>query len=306
MPMLNISWEPLNASRSSCVGGSSCSSCSIDLMRFCCCQIQLFQSFSATSFHIAGRGAGLKRSRTVFLVTILKAISVSFEANPCQIRRVKYRVFPMLARLFLGFSLVGAEWVLYLLLVLSVLSVAIIFERILFYRQASHGLREFRDRVRAEASGGDLKNALEAARRRSKPEGAPADLESQMAVALLANGRGPAEVLNEVAQDPVVRARLAWERNLSVLATIGSNAPFVGLFGTVLGIIKAFHDLSQQGNTGASQVTAGISEALVATAVGLLVATPAVVAFNFFQRKVKAALAEAEALKSFLVGKLAE
>src|SRR4051812_40722708 len=212
----------------------------------------------------------------------------------------------MLARLFLGFSLLGAEWVLYLLLVLSVLSVAIIFERILFYRQANQGIREFRDRLRSDATSGDLKNALEAARRRSGPGGSPTDLESQMAVALLANGRGPAEVLNEVAQDPVVRARLKWERNLAVLATIGANAPFVGLFGTVLGIIKAFHDLSQQGNTGAAMVTAGISEALVATAVGILVAIPAVVAFNAFQRRVKSALAEAEALKSFLIGKLAE
>src|SRR5581483_10425719 len=114
------------------------------------------------------------------------------------------------------------------------------------------------------------------------------DLESAMALALLGEKKKGAstEVLNELAQDAVVRARLAWERNLSILATIGSNAPFVGLFGTVLGIIKAFHDLSQQGNTGASMVTAGISEALVATAVGLLVAIPAVVAFNIFQRKV--------------------
>jgi biopolymer transport protein ExbB len=212
----------------------------------------------------------------------------------------------MLARLFLGFSLLGAEWVLYLLLVLSVLSVAIIFERILFYRGASHGLQKFRERVRAEAASGDLKNALEAARSRVKSEATTGDLESQMAVALLSSGRGPASVLNEVAQDPVMRGRLAWEKNLSILATIGANAPFVGLFGTVLGIIKAFHHLSENGAAGAQTVTAGISEALVATAVGLLVAIPAVVAFNIFQRKVKAALAEAESLKSFLIGKLAE
>ena len=184
----------------------------------------------------------------------------------------------MLARLFLGFSLLGAEWVLYLLLVLSVVSVAIIFERILFYRQASQGIGEWRSRVRADASSGDLKTALEAARTRARSPGASSDLESQMAMALLANGRGPAEVLNEVAQDPVVRGRLAWEKNLSVLATIGSNAPFIGLFGTVLGIIKAFHHLSEQGSAGAQTVTAGIPEALVATAVGLLVAIPAVVA----------------------------
>jgi biopolymer transport protein ExbB len=98
---------------------------------------------------------------------------------------------------------------------------------------------------------------------------------------------------------------MEWERNLSVLATIGNNAPFIGLFGTVLGIIKAFHDLSQQATTGAATVTSGISEALVATAIGLLVAIPAVIAFNLFQRRVKTALAEAESLKSFLVGKIA-
>jgi biopolymer transport protein ExbB len=125
-----------------------------------------------------------------------------------------------------------------------------------------------------------------------------------MALALLTQRRGAPDVLTEVAQDPVMRTRLKWEKNLAVLATIGSNAPFIGLFGTVLGIIKAFHDLSQQAGAGATGVTAGISEALVATAVGLLVAIPAVVAYNVFQRRVKSALGEAEALKSYLVGKL--
>jgi biopolymer transport protein ExbB len=130
-----------------------------------------------------------------------------------------------------------------------------------------------------------------------------------MAVALLGS-RGPSsspEVLNELAQDHVVRARVKWEKSLSMLATIGNNAPFIGLFGTVLGIIKAFHDLSQQGGAGAgvSGVTSGVADALVATAVGILVAIPAVVGFNLFQRRTKAALSEAEALKSFLVGKIA-
>jgi biopolymer transport protein ExbB len=78
----------------------------------------------------------------------------------------------------------------------------------------------------------------------------------------------------------------------------------VGLFGTVLGIIKAFHDLSQQTTAGSQTVTAGISEALVTTAVGLLVAIPAVIAYNLFQRKVKSAVAEAEALKSYLISSL--
>src|SRR4029079_12034926 len=76
-------------------------------------------------------------------------------------------------------------------------------------------------------------------------------------------------------------------KNLGVLGTLGNNAPFIGLFGTVLGIIKAFADLSRNSAGGAVAVMAGISEALVATAVGLMVAIPAVIAFNYFQAKVR-------------------
>ncbi len=212
----------------------------------------------------------------------------------------------MLSKLFLGISLVGAEWVLYFLVLTSILSVALIFERFLFYRKASQGLEKFRKQVRSEASQGKLNSALQAAQDRTSQKGNEApDLESEMVFALLSNPGSNTEILTEIAHDAVVRARLEWDKNLSILATIGSNAPFVGLFGTVLGIIKAFHDLSQQASTGTQAVTSGISEALVATAVGLLVAIPAVVAFNFFQRRVKTAISEAEALKSFLIGKLA-
>lgn len=213
----------------------------------------------------------------------------------------------MLSHLFLGLSLVGAEWVLYLLLLLSIFSVSLMVERALFYRQATSGLNRFRAELRKAAADGRLDSAVQTAQSRvqSKNDSAP-DLESEMALALLKAGKGAhPSVLLEVADDPVLRARMQWEKNLSLLATIGNNAPFIGLFGTVLGIIKAFHDLSQQAGTGAQTVTAGISEALVATAIGLLVAIPAVIAFNLFQRRVKNALAEAEALKSFLVGKIA-
>lgn len=219
----------------------------------------------------------------------------------------------MLSHLFLGMSLLGAEWVLILLILISILSVGLIVERIFFYRAVTRGLTEFRSQVRSYAARGNWGEALRSAESRAKgQESGPSDLESKLTLALLTHAKGSGknsvEVLDELSRDAVVRARLGWEKNLSVLATIGSNAPFVGLFGTVLGIIKAFHDLSQQGGAGvgAQGVTAGISEALVATAVGILVAIPAVVAFNLFQRKVKSAVAEAEALKSYLIGKLAE
>ncbi|MGK5085818.1 MotA/TolQ/ExbB proton channel family protein [Bdellovibrionota bacterium FG-1] len=213
----------------------------------------------------------------------------------------------MLSHLFLGISLVGAEWVLYLLVLLSLLSVTLIIERVRFYRTASRELEGFRQQLRVQATEGNWAAAAKTADARLKQMGGTPDLETQMAHALLSHPpKSTPDILTEVAQDPVLRARLEWDRNLAVLATIGSNAPFIGLFGTVLGIIKAFHDLSRQVAQGASTVTAGISEALVATAVGLLVAIPAVVAFNLFQRRVKVALAEAEALKSFLIGKLSK
>ncbi len=215
----------------------------------------------------------------------------------------------MLSNLFLSLSLVGAEWVLYLLLLLSVLSIALVIERARFYAGASRGLVEFRASIREAAAKGDLDRAHRTASDRAGRAARTPDLETAIVHAMLQHAReaktAPAEVLTEIAQDAVLRARLGWEKNLAYLATIGSNAPFIGLFGTVLGIIEAFHSLSQQAGGGAQTVTAGISEALVATAVGILVAIPAVVAFNLFQRRVRSAVTEAEALKSFLIGKLA-
>lgn len=222
----------------------------------------------------------------------------------------------MLSNLFLGMSLLGAEWVLYLLVLLSIVSVAVIFERVQFYRNAARGLEEFRKQVRDHAAAGRWGDALKLAQERAQGQhsGPGPDLEAGLAWALLSHhqkgaaassqGLSPT-VLGELAHDQVIRARLAWDRNLAILATIGNNAPFIGLFGTVLGIIQAFHDLSKQQAQGVQTVTAGISDALVATAVGILVAIPAVAAFNFFQRRVRTALSEAEAMKSYLIGKMA-
>lgn len=97
--------------------------------------------------------------------------------------------------------------------------------------------------------------------------------------------------------------RTQLEGNLTILATLGSNAPFIGLFGTVLGIVQAFGALGNQAGNSAS-VMAGISEALVATAVGLFVAIPAVMAFNFFSRKLRVLIVNCEALRDLYVARL--
>ena len=99
-------------------------------------------------------------------------------------------------------------------------------------------------------------------------------------------------------------AQQRMELGLTFLGTVGANAPFVGLFGTVLGIIKAFRDLSLETESASAAVMAGISEALVATAVGLLVAIPAVVAYNYLRRQVKKTLISSGALNEQLLFRL--
>ena len=89
-----------------------------------------------------------------------------------------------------------------------------------------------------------------------------------------------------------------------ILNTLGGNAVYIGLFGTVLGVIKAFRDLSLQGGGGAEVVMQGLSEALVATAAGLLVAIPCVVAYNYFQKSIREILADADAMARLLLARL--
>lgn len=98
--------------------------------------------------------------------------------------------------------------------------------------------------------------------------------------------------------------RMQLEKGLAVLATLGANAPFIGLFGTVLGIIRAFAYLGSQ--SGSAAVMSGVSQALYATAVGLFVAIPAVVAFNIFSKKLKDLVNAADSLKDLYISKISE
>jgi len=112
--------------------------------------------------------------------------------------------------------------------------------------------------------------------------------------------KGP-EAVEEILIGKRISEKFKMESMLVILGTLGNNAPFVGLFGTVLGIIKAFHDLAVAQSPNPSVVMAGVSEALVATAVGLLVAIPAVIAYNYFQRRVKEFVTQMEAASKILL-----
>ena len=196
----------------------------------------------------------------------------------------------------LGMTLSSAEWVLWVLAALSVVSLAVVFERALFF--ARHQL-ERPDGLEDWLIRGDFVKVREAIARQ---RGMEAEV-IRDGIAFAVFGADSAEQAIAAA---IARERPRYERYLSFLGTLGNNAPFVGLFGTVLGIIKAFHDLGSMEGKGAMQqvVMAGISEALVATAVGLAVAIPAVVAFNALNRWLKTLSARSTEFGHLLVGNL--
>jgi len=203
----------------------------------------------------------------------------------------------MLTQKLLSVTLVGAEWVLYLLLVLSVFSLATIMERFFVLRRARTSPRETFDSIKDLVEKGDFVSAAE---KLDSKNGLDAIvLAAGLRVAYLG-----AHTVEETMAAEVQRLRLLQDKYLALLGTLGNNAPFIGLFGTVLGIIKAFHDLSLNAQGGASTVMAGISEALVATAAGLFVAIPAVVAYNYFVREVKKNASGAEIAGRYLIALL--
>jgi biopolymer transport protein ExbB len=205
----------------------------------------------------------------------------------------------------------GAGWVLWLLLGLSVISIAVILERAYVFWARHDDIDALREGlVKALRSGG-----FDAARdvmRRSRHPGA--------AVVLKGMRRGaeetsPEEASEAMAAEAIVQRGIL-ETRLSYLGTLGANAPFIGLFGTVIGILQSFDELGKtaKATAGAAAAAAGaapqaavmstLAEALVATAVGIFVAIPAVFAFNIFQRSSKTWLASADVLSHELLSYL--
>jgi biopolymer transport protein ExbB len=195
----------------------------------------------------------------------------------------------------LSLTAFGGEWVLWLLIALSVVSIAVMIERALFFRRT--GLKDFTgfcNNLLALLDAGKVEDAMSLCKQDQSFEGRIA------LTALKHAGKGP-EAIERVTSGYITRERQVLDRGLMALGTLGNNTPFIGLFGTVLGIIEAFHDLALNPAGGSSVVMSGISEALVTTAVGLIVAIPAVVAFNAFQRVVKTRMANAEAVQQLVL-----
>jgi biopolymer transport protein ExbB len=187
----------------------------------------------------------------------------------------------------LAISHYGSRWVLWLLIALSIAAFAVVIERaVLFFSS-----RDDTVRLRLELRRLLRDNDWELARRRL--EESPS-FEARVAVAGLdAEGVASAE---ERMQGESELCKLSMEKNLALLGTLGNNAPFIGLLGTVIGIVRSFRELQSSSGQVSAGLMSEIGEALVSTAIGLLVALPAVAAFNLFQRVIRARMGRANVL----------
>lgn len=205
----------------------------------------------------------------------------------------------MLTNFLLDLALVGAEWVLWVLVILSLVSVAVIIERARFYWKRSVDLEAIQSEFEEALASGSRERATALFEERDTME-AHVLLDGLEVV-----DRGP-EAVEDRMSGRLSNERDRYSEYLTFLGTLGNNAPFIGLFGTVIGIIGAFAELGLGGGSGGAnpEIMNAIAEALVATGVGLLVAIPAVIAFNIFKARVSSAAARTEALGSSLMSHL--
>jgi biopolymer transport protein ExbB/TolQ len=194
------------------------------------------------------------------------------------------------------------------LALLSVFSVGMIIDKHRRFRSASRQTEKFKQEFKKFLHGGDVQDLIEAARPFQS---------SYVAQVVLAgiteyhgvreSGRDPGaslELVTSALRDSMSETLIQLRQGLGFLATIGSTAPFIGLFGTVVGIINAFRSIAATGSGGMSVVSGGIAEALVSTALGIFVAIPAVVAFNHFTGKIETFHVQMNRASSQLVNRL--
>lgn len=188
----------------------------------------------------------------------------------------------MIVEKLLRVALLGSAWVLYLMIALSVFSIGAIIERTVYFMRRNVDVDELGDELLKRLEKNDHEGAVKLLNEKSKKS-----IEaSVLAPAMIYLDADP-EAFEDAVASELVAARQEMERGSNLLGTLGNNAPFIGLFGTVIGVIIAFQQLSHTNGAGnMGSVMAGIAEALVATGVGLFVAIPAVVAYNVIQKRI--------------------
>ena len=170
---------------------------------------------------------------------------------------------------------------MYVLLMCSLLSITIFLERFFYYRKQSRISRnDFMGGLIAAVAGNDTEKAMGIAKETQTP------CARVIEAGLKEYGRSGKAMVG-VMERVIVDETRKLERFTAIVGTIGSIGLYIGLFGTVLGIIRAFHDIALTGSGGISSVINGVAEALVCTAMGLMVAIPAVIFFNYFSRRIE-------------------
>jgi biopolymer transport protein ExbB len=188
---------------------------------------------------------------------------------------------------FVAFAQLGAGWVLWLLVAMSVLSIGIMIDRALWLRRRDLDLERFTRELKGAIERDEVERFVE------KYKDDPA-IPARVALRGLEERKRGADAAGEAMHGERLHWRKEADKHLIILGTLGNNVPFVGLFGTVLGVINAFEHLRV--NTAAAQdkTLDLIAEALAATAFGLLVAIPAVIAFNYFTRRIRVLMGGAD------------
>jgi biopolymer transport protein ExbB/TolQ len=192
-----------------------------------------------------------------------------------------------------------------ILFIMSIWSLAVMIDRAIYFSSARSQSREFAPKVAGALKNGNLDEAIKVADRTKKSHLAEVVTSGLQEFRSFGSGGAISEEQIESSKralersEAIVHSKL--KRGLGGLATIGSTAPFIGLLGTVIGILNAFQSIASSKATGIGAVAGGISEALVTTAFGLIVAIPAVMAFNYFTNKVEAFDVEMDNSSSELV-----
>ncbi len=192
-----------------------------------------------------------------------------------------------LSKAFVDFAQLGAEWVLWLMIALSVVSIGVMIDRFLWFRAREADTDGFNRELR----GAFTRNEIDRVVAKYKDSTA---IPIQVALRGLEERKHGAEAAAEAMHGERSRWRRNADKNLIVLGTLGNNVPFVGLFGTVLGVMSAFLELTTKDTETEKRLFETIAEALSATAFGLFVAIPAVIAFNYFGRRIKVLMGGAD------------
>jgi biopolymer transport protein ExbB len=185
-------------------------------------------------------------------------------------------------------EVVRRSFTMIVLILCSIVALSFTIERWWFFRKINIDVDNFMTILKKYIEENNFKSALNLCRSYNSP------LSDLMEVAIL-NYQKPKSQVIELMNAARLDKRLEMEQYVIVMGTMGTICPFIGLFGTVIGIIRAFHDLAVSGSGGPSVVAAGISEALITTAAGLAIAIPSVVLYNYFMKKVKTISAMMEA-----------